>query len=53
MVAAEAWNVLEWTFIGALVLMTAVIGLFSVMILARVVEPKGLRVLLRRIAGKA
>ena len=46
-------NVLEWSFVGVLVLMTIAVGLLGLMVVARVVEPRGLRVLLRRLAGKA
>lgn len=34
-------------------LMVVVVGLFSLVVVARVVEPRGVRALLRRIAGKA
>jgi len=48
-----AFNVLEWTFIGILALMVVVSGLFGLFVIARLVEPRGMRTLLRRIAGRA
>lgn len=57
LIASEAvkrpWNVLEWTFIGLLALMTAVVGVFGLFVAVRTVEPRGLRALLRRVSGKA
>lgn len=46
-------NVLEWSFLGVLGLMTVVIGLLALVVVARLVEPRGVKVLLRRLAGKA
>lgn len=51
-IAKRPFNVLEWSFLGALAAMTVVIGILSVVVIARVVEPKGLKVLLKRLAGK-
>lgn len=48
-----SYSVLEWTFIGVLVLMTAAVGWLSLVVVARIVEPRGLKALLRRIVGKA
>ncbi|HEX9776441.1 MAG TPA: hypothetical protein VGB83_12795 [Actinomycetota bacterium] len=50
---AESWNLLEWTFVGILALMVAVSGLFGVVVVARLVEPRGMRALLRRLLGRA
>lgn len=44
--------VVEWTFMGVLILMVAAAGLFSVVVVARLVEPRGVKALLRRIAGR-
>lgn len=52
MLAAEPWNVLEWTFVVLLALMVVAVGLFGLVVVARLVEPRGMRVLVRRIAGK-
>ena len=49
----ESYNVLEWSFIGVLALMTIAVGLFGLVVVARIVEPRGVRALLRRIVGKA
>lgn len=46
-------NVLEWSFIGVLALMTAAVGIISLVVVVRLVEPRGLRVLLRRLVGRA
>jgi len=46
-------NVLEWSFIGVLALMSIAIGGLATMVVVRVVEPRGLKVFLRRLAGKA
>lgn len=50
---SETYNVLEWTFIGVLALMTVAVGLFGLVVVARIVEPRGVRALLRRLAGRA
>jgi hypothetical protein len=47
-----AYNALEWGFISALVAMIILVGLFSLVVVARVVEPRGVRVLLRKIIGR-
>ena len=52
-VEAQTYNVLEWAFLGVLALMTIGIGLISLMVIVRLVEPRGFKVLLRRLAGKA
>jgi hypothetical protein len=52
MLAAEAWNALEWTFVSLLALMVVAVGLFGLVVVARLVEPRGVRVLLRRLTGK-
>lgn len=49
----QGYNVLEWSFIGVLALMTVVIGWLALVVVARVVEPRGVKVLLRRLIGKA
>ncbi|HEX9712441.1 MAG TPA: hypothetical protein VGB52_07825 [Actinomycetota bacterium] len=46
-------NVLEWSFVGLLLLMTAAVGVLSLVVVARLVEPRGLLALLRRFVGKA
>jgi hypothetical protein len=45
-------RVLEWTFISLLLLMVIVSGLFALVVVTRLVEPGGIRSLLRRLAGK-
>lgn len=47
-----AYQALEWGFIGALVAMVILVGLFGMIVVARVVEPRGVRVLLRKIIGR-
>ena len=49
----ESYNVLEWSFIGVLALMTVAIGWIALVVVTRVVEPRGVKVLLRRLVGKA
>jgi hypothetical protein len=43
-----ALGAVEITFLSLLALMVVLIGIFSVIVLARVVEPRGLRALLGR-----
>lgn len=45
-------NVLEWSFIAVLATMSLAAGLFALAVVARLVEPRGVRALLRRIAGR-
>lgn len=45
-------NVLEISFLALLGLMGALITLIAVVVVARLVEPRGARALLRRLAGK-
>jgi len=42
----------EWTFMALLVAMVGLAGLFSLVVVARVVEPRGVKALLRRLAGR-
>ena len=42
----------EWTFISLLAAMVGAAGLFSLVVVARVVEPRGVKALLRRLAGR-
>ena len=42
----------ELTFISILAFMVVMVGLFSLVVVARVVEPRGVKALLRRLAGK-
>ena len=51
--AAEPWNALEWSFVGLLAIMTVVVGLFGLVVVARLVEPRGVRALVRRITGRS
>lgn len=51
--AFPPWNVLEWSFIAVLVLALASAGAFGAVVIARTVEPRGVKALLRRISGKA
>jgi hypothetical protein len=44
--------VLEITFLSILGLMTVMVGLFSLVVVARTVEPRGVKALLRRLAGR-
>jgi hypothetical protein len=44
--------VVEVTFISILAFMVVMVGLFSLVVVARVVEPRGVKALLRRLAGK-
>jgi len=59
MLAAEAAdelppaNVLEWSFLAALIAVSGLLGVLALVVVARMVEPRGVKVLLRRIAGKA
>ena len=53
LLAEGGWNVLEWSFVGLLAMMTVVVGAFGLVVVARLVEPRGVRVLIKRIAGKA
>jgi len=39
-------------FIGLLVVMVAAAGLFSIVVVTRLVEPRGMKALLRRLAGR-
>lgn len=39
-------------FIGLLIVMVGAAGLFSVVVVARLVEPRGVKALLRRLAGR-
>ena len=39
-------------FLVLLVLMVIIAGLFSLVVVARLVEPRGVRTLLRRLAGR-
>ena len=48
-----AYGTIEWVYIGALAAMVVLVGLFSVVVVARVVEPRGAKVLLKRIAGRS
>jgi len=47
-----ALGALEWTFMGVLTAATLIAGLFGIFVVARLVEPRGVKVLLRKIAGK-
>ncbi len=49
---AVKYGVLEWSFLGLLALMTVLVGLFSVVVVVRVVEPRGLKALLLKLGGK-
>ena len=40
---------LEWTFMGLLTMMVVLTGLFGLFVVARLVEPRGVKALLRRI----
>jgi hypothetical protein len=42
----------EYTFIGLLIAMVGAASLFAVVVVARVVEPRGVKALLRRLAGR-
>jgi len=44
---------LEFTFVTLLTLMVVLTGVFGLFVVVRVVEPGGVRSLLRRLAGKA
>jgi hypothetical protein len=44
--------VVEVTFISILAFMVVMVGLFSLVVVARTVEPRGVKALLRRLAGK-
>jgi hypothetical protein len=44
--------VLELTFMSLLGLMIVLVGLFAVVVVTRLVEPRGLKVLLRRLARR-
>ncbi|MCA1834069.1 MAG: hypothetical protein ABR548_12500 [Actinomycetota bacterium] len=46
------FQLLEWTFMGLLGLMTVIIGFFSVVVVVRIVEPRGLKALLLKLAGR-
>jgi hypothetical protein len=46
-------HVLEFTFITLLALMVVVTGVFGAFVVARVVEPRGVAALLRKITGRA
>ena len=46
------YQLLEWTFLGLLGLMTVLVGLLSIVVVVRVVEPRGLKALLLKLAGK-
>lgn len=46
------YGILEWTFLGLLGTMTALVGLFSIVVVVRVVEPRGLKALLLKLGGK-
>lgn len=48
-----AYRALEWGFLSALGAMVVLVGVFSVIVVARVVEPRGARVLLRRLIGRS
>ncbi len=39
-------------FIGLLVVMVIAAGLFSIVVVTRLVEPQGIKTLLRRLAGR-
>jgi len=39
-------------FIGLLAVMVVAAGLFSIVVVTRLVEPKGMKALLRRLAGR-
>lgn len=47
-----AYGALEWGFISALAAMVVLVGIFGLIVVARVVEPRGVRVLLRKISGR-
>lgn len=47
-----AYQALEWGFIGALIAMVVLVGIFGFFVVARMVEPRGVRVLLRKITGR-
>lgn len=52
-IGKEPYNLLEWVYIVVLGLMTVAVGVFGLFVVARVVEPRGMKALLRRLAGKA
>lgn len=47
------YGVLEWTFLGLLSLMTVLVGILSVVVVVRIVEPAGLKALVLKLAGRA
>jgi hypothetical protein len=44
--------IVEYTFIVILIAMVGAAGLFSLVVVARLVEPRGVKALLRRLAGR-
>ena len=50
--AEEIEQMVTDVFIGLLALMVVAAGLFSVVVVTRLVEPKGMKALLRRLAGR-
>ena len=47
-----ALGALEWTFMTVLAAATGIAGVFGIFVVARLIEPRGLKVLLRKLAGK-
>jgi uncharacterized membrane protein YuzA (DUF378 family) len=43
---------LEWTFMGLLAAMVGLAGVFGLFVVARLVEPRGVKALLRKLAGR-
>jgi len=41
-----------YVFIALLIAMVGIAGLFSIVVVARLVEPRGVKALLRRLAGR-
>ena len=46
------FNVLEWSFLVVLTLALGATGVFGLVVVARLVEPRGVRALLRRLTGR-
>lgn len=48
-----AWGAAEWFWNGLTLAVGGIVGIVAIFILARTVEPRGLRVLIGRLRGKA
>jgi hypothetical protein len=48
MIAAEAWGFVEWFWNILTVLVGAVVAVFGLYVVARTIEPRGVKELLRR-----